>query len=73
MMVLMKKILMKKIRYKNFFLKKYNEVSGFASSPLKYQKFFKLGTQKPHFQKYKKYKKFFSNLAEKCGVPFLEV
>ena len=57
-MILMKKILMKKIKYR-FFFRKYNEVSKFASSLLKYQKFFKLGTQKFHLPEYKKCKKFF--------------
>ena len=41
------------------FLRKHNEVSGFASSLLKYQKKIKLSTQKFHFLKYKKYKNFF--------------
>ena len=60
-MILMKKILMKKIKYNFFFffLRKHNEVSGFASSLLKYQKKFQLWTQKFLFLKYKKYKNFF--------------
>ena len=58
-MILMKKILMKKIKYKKLFLRKYNEVSGFPSSLLKYQKNFKLWSQKFHFLKYKKDKNFF--------------
>ena len=44
LVILIKKILMKKIKYK--------EVLDFASSLLKYQKFVKLGAQKFHFLKY---------------------
>ena len=67
LLILMKKIVMKKIlmkKYIKFYFEKIkrikiNEVSGFPSSLLKYQKFLKLRTQKFHFPKYKKYKKFF--------------
>ena len=38
LMILMKKIRMKRIIYKKDFLRKYNEVSGFASFLLKHQK-----------------------------------
>ena len=43
--ILIKKILMKKIKYRISFWRKYKKVSGSASSLLKYQKFFKLGAQ----------------------------
>ena len=46
-MISMKKILLKKIKYK--------KVLSFPTSLLKYQKLFKLGAQKFSFPKYKKF------------------
>ena len=53
--ILTKKVLMKKIKHRKLFLRKYKKVSAFASYLLKYQKSFKLGVQPFYFQKCKKF------------------
>ena len=53
--ILTKKVLMKKIKHRKLFLRKYKEVSAFESYLQKYQKSFKLEAQPFYFQKSKKF------------------